>query len=64
MQYLLTEVKSIIQLKAMGTDVVFIDRSKEYHSTEGYGPFHTYFSARVMLIIEEATVTVKCRTAV
>jgi len=35
-------------------NVVFIDRSKEYRSTAGYGPCHPYFSILVIFIIERA----------
>ena len=37
----------------------------EYHSTTGKEPFHTHFkdASRVILIAEDQTVTVKCRTA-
>jgi len=43
-------------------DVAFIDGSKECRSTAGEGPFHTYFSVWVILIVEEPTVTDKYRT--
>jgi len=42
-------------------NVVFFDRSKEYISTAGYGPCHTYLSILVKSINEHSTVTVKCR---
>ena len=38
-------------------DVTFIGRSKKYHSTAGYGPLHTHFRVRVLLIVEEPTMT-------
>ena len=44
--------------------VAFIDRSKEYRSTAGYGSFHTHFGVWVMLIVEYPIVTVICRTAI
>ena len=34
-------------------DVTFIDRSKEYCSTAGCGPLHTYFRVWDMLFIED-----------
>jgi hypothetical protein len=34
-----------------------LDRSKEYYLTQGKGPFHTHFRVRVMVIIENPTVT-------
>ena len=45
-------------------DVAFICMSKEYCSTADQGPFHSHFGIQVMLIVEDPTVTVKCRTAI
>jgi hypothetical protein len=45
-------------------DVAFIARSKEYHSTADQEPFHTHFRVRVILIVEDPTATVKCRTSI
>ena len=37
-----------------------VDRSKEYHYTIWYGPFHIYFRVHVydILIVEDSTTTV------
>ena len=39
--------------------VAFIDKRKEHHSNVGIDAFKTHFSVRVMLVIENPTVTVK-----
>jgi len=44
-------------------DVELIVRSKVYRATAGWWPFYTHFTVWVNLIVEEPTMTVKCRTA-
>ena len=44
--------------------VAFISGSKEYLSTAGQGPCHTHFRVCVLFIVEDRTVTVKCRTVI
>ena len=45
-------------------DVTFTYGSKEYHSTADLMTFHSHYRVWVLIIIEDPTVTVKCRTAI
>ena len=42
----------------------FIDRSNKCHSTAVLGMFQTHFRIWAVLIVEDPTVTIKCRTAI
>jgi hypothetical protein len=45
-------------------DVAVMDRNKTFCSTACQVRFHTHFRVRGMLIIEDPTVIMKCRTAI
>ena len=60
--HLLAEVVSTALLQAM--DLFIYCRLWTISFTAGYGPFHTHFKVQAVLIIEDPTVTVKCRTAI
>ena len=45
-------------------DLTFIYGGKECSSTTVYVLFHAYLSVQVILIVEDPTMTVKCRTAI
>ena len=46
------------------TYVAFIGKNKGYSSTSGCDPFHSSIMVNVILIAEDPTVNVKCRTAI
>ena len=47
-----------------GQTLRFLTEGKNTAQMQTKGPFHIYPSVRVMLIIEDPTVTVKCRTEI
>jgi len=63
-KFILLSINWCMIMNARCPDVAFIDKSIEYRSTAGQGPFHTHFKVWVLLIVEDPTMTVKCRSAI